>query len=418
MLQASIIIGVLLYFILLPYQFWADGMVRFNFISEFIDKGILTPMKYSMIGPIFSIPLAWADYFTKGHFFLLRYNLILLCMASFVIYKLLNKKFSHQFLITFTAILFFGSMYPGNITQYYGEVFSSLTAFIGIVMIAVYNAPLGWILLILSVSNTPITIIPLLIITFYIILKSKKPILFLIPIVTSVLLILESKIRMPRTLMGFSNYLLDDRGYISILPYSGKPGFSYPMFLGIINILFSSGKGLLFFSPGLILIPELLKHQININLRKIIILSLLYSAGLIIAYSKWWAWYGGWFWGPRFFLFASIPASLSLAYLLTIPQTPVKLKITSAVILVWSFWVGINGIIFGLKNLDICTGNNYAYEHLCWHVPEFSVLLRPFISPSKLMITDYSFIILFIIILLIILVNAFKKTKNTNKYLP
>ena len=37
------------------------------------------------------------------------------------------------------------------------------------------------------------------------------------------------------------------------MPYSGRQGFSYPFFLGLISILFSFGKGLIWFSPGLLL---------------------------------------------------------------------------------------------------------------------------------------------------------------------
>jgi len=48
-------------------------------------------------------------------------------------------------------------------------------------------------------------------------------------------------------------------------------------------------------------------------------------------------------------------------------------------ILALSFWVGINGSVFDQSNLDICTANNYALESLCWYVPEFSVLWRPFV---------------------------------------
>jgi hypothetical protein len=41
-------------------------------------------------------------------------------------------------------------------------------------------------------------------------------------------------------------------------------------------------------------------------------------------------------------------------------------------------------VAFNLKTLEICFVNNYALEHLCWHVPEFSVLWRPFVVYSPM----------------------------------
>jgi hypothetical protein len=40
---------------------------------------------------------------------------------------------------------------------------------------------------------------------------------------------------------------------------------------------------------------------------------LLVVTGLVLVYAKWWAWYGGSSWGPCFFVFATVPASLLLA---------------------------------------------------------------------------------------------------------
>src|SRR2546430_10361340 len=41
--------------------------------------------------------------------------------------------------------------------------------------------------------------------------------------------------------------------------------------------------------------------------------TLFRSAGIVLVYGTWWAWYGGFTWGPRFLIFASLPASLLLA---------------------------------------------------------------------------------------------------------
>jgi hypothetical protein len=41
-------------------------------------------------------------------------------------------------------------------------------------------------------------------------------------------------------------YAAADRGGDNGLPYAGLPGFSYPFFLGLLAILFSFGRGLVF----------------------------------------------------------------------------------------------------------------------------------------------------------------------------
>jgi hypothetical protein len=41
--------------------------------------------------------------------------------------------------------------------------------------------------------------------------------------------------------------------------------------------------------------------------------------------------------------------------------------------------VAIDGVAFNQSQLGVCRENRYALEFLCWYVPEFSVLWRPFV---------------------------------------
>src|SRR5947209_7189724 len=85
--------------------------------------------------------------------------------------------------------------------------------------------------------------------------------------------------------------------------------------------------------------------------------SLLLKTGfaMILVYSSWWAWYGGWFWGPRFFLFASIPASFALAVRLHYRNTTLGINLLTAIVFILSVWVGINGAIYDSRMLEgIC----------------------------------------------------------------
>jgi hypothetical protein len=49
-------------------------------------------------------------------------------------------------------------------------------------------------------------------------------------------------------------------------------------------------------------------------------------------------------------------------------------------VLTLSVWVGINGAVFGQQSMDVCWANDYELEFLCWYVPEFSALWRPFVT--------------------------------------
>jgi len=116
---------------------------------------------------------------------------------------------------------------------------------------------------------------------------------------------------------------------------------------------------------------------------------LTFVAGMVLAYAKWWAWYGGFFWGPRFFLLASVPASLALALQLQEPDRPVSKNVLLLGVLVLSAWVGIEGAIFGQDGLErIGAVNNYALESLVWYVPEFSPLWYPLIAHRRVLRRD------------------------------
>ncbi|HYQ27795.1 MAG TPA: hypothetical protein VER04_11270, partial [Polyangiaceae bacterium] len=106
--------------------------------------------------------------------------------------------------------------------------------------------------------------------------------------------------------------------------------------------------------------------------------SLAFLVGLILAYAKWWAWYGGWYWGPRFLLFGAVPASFALAAHLTWRDARLSARLALLPLLAFSAWVAISGIVFDQRNMDICRERHYRLESVCWYTPEFSALFRPF----------------------------------------
>ena len=126
----------------------------------------------------------------------------------------------------------------------------------------------------------------------------------------------------------------------------------------------------------------MLQQEWGIDLYKVYLLWLFFLIGLILVYSRWWAWYGGWFWGPRFFLFASIPASFALAVRLHKRDVSLLINLLTAGVLCLSAWVGIDGAIFNQIQLTTCSSNHYQLEMLCQYTPDFSARWHPFIVPQ------------------------------------
>jgi hypothetical protein len=169
-----------------------------------------------------------------------------------------------------------------------------------------------------------------------------------------------------------------ERGFATVLPYSGRPGFSYPLFFGILSVLFSFGKGLVFYIPGVFLLfSEAVRATLKMSAATAWSV-FAFCAALVLVYAGWWAWYGGVCWGPRFFLILCVPASMALAACLDGAWGP-RWNMLASLVLALSTWVGVNGVVFGQEGMGACWANNYELEFLCWYVPEFSALWRPFV---------------------------------------
>jgi len=81
--------------------------------------------------------------------------------------------------------------------------------------------------------------------------------------------------------------------------YLPEESFSAPWLTGIVGLLVSPGRGLLFFCPVLVLcLPAapvfFRRHRVEAAL------VFLVSACYVLLYGKWFMWHGGYAWGPRF----------------------------------------------------------------------------------------------------------------------
>lgn len=386
---ALILIGLLAIFFLLPREMRGDGTVRYQGLLSLLITHSIPNIKYSLIGPSFALPLVWLGrHLGDPIAWALVYNQILFALSLLISYLLLKDHIDRAILRKFYLLLMIASMFVAHLAFFYGEVFTALCVGFGILIAYLrFAAPAGWLLVVIGVANTPAALGGLALVVLKRIFENKRLRYGLVFLGAVALVGLNNWLQHGSPLNGgYTN----DHGFKTIMPYSGQPGFSYPFFFGILSLLLSFGKGLLFFAPGLLLPVRktLLRRQQEdqVPLYRVYMLWLAFVIGLVLVYARWWAWYGGTFWGPRFLLFASLPASLALAVrLLSYKESSLAVNLLTLAVFLLSVWVCIDGAVYQWSTSlfttmpAVCTQNNYNLEMICYYIPEFSTLWLPFV---------------------------------------
>ena len=374
---ALIDVGLALLFVVLPHGLFGDAMGRFEALRGFIEHRTLSPMASSFVQPLASVPFyLLGKVFLTPQWWCARFNTVLFGAGLVAARRLMRTAAEREVLRRFALLLIAASMFPNHLRNYGGEVFTAMLVAVGIVAVHAGHELAGWTAVVAGVVNTPASMVGLALMVLARRWRVRRWTHALAVPAAAALILLEAWVRRgsPWT-TGYEN----NAGFATIMPYSGRPGFSYPFFFGILSILFSFGRGLIFFAPGLLLWIRR-PATIGDRLHGTYTLWMWFLVGLILVYAKWWAWYGGLSWGPRFFLFASIPAALAIAAKLhDIRGSSMPALGALLLALTLSTWVGIAGAAFDQVGLDLCSQNNYALEAACWYVPEFSVLWRPLI---------------------------------------
>src|SRR5438067_173362 len=373
-------IGAAILFFVLPHDIQSDGRVRYYALAELIEWGDVSAIPYSLIGPLFSAPLYFLGrVWMTPEWWCARFNTLVLIAGLAVAHRLMRGRVDPKIARTFLLLIVAASMFPYHVEGYFGEVFTAVFAGLGLLAVAAGHPAAGWAAASVGVANTPATLAALAPAAAWHAWQTRR-LRHLMPIAAAAgLIMIESWLRRGSPLAsGYAG----NHGGATILPSLGRPGFSYPIFFGLLSVLFSFGKGVVFYAPGSVLAIRDRFLGAGDMVARTGRIWIAFLIGLILIYSKWWAWYGGLFWGPRFFLFASIPASLALAIRLYRPDRmrTASLAATLAVLTV-SSWVAIDGVAFELSGLATC--RDPAYEWLCLYVPEYSPLWRPFVELTR-----------------------------------
>ncbi len=380
---------------------WHDGWVRYRVVEAVAqhlpldEVGSVVPRwsaRWPLIGTLTALPLWYAGSLVESPaWWLARYNALLFALAVGALWLLLKDKIDRGLLRTLLLVLVAASMFPGHVVAFFGsEVFTAVLVGVGLIALVTGRPRLGWGAVILGVANTPASLVGLALVVLVWTWRTRQLRYLLVPAAALVLVLGDAWIRSRQFL---PSYLGTDRGPRNPLPYSGLAGFSYPFFFGVLSILFSFGKGLVFFTPGMFLPVRRLLLAVKEELWAGHVSHLAFVTGLVVAYAPWRGWDGGFFWGPRFFLIASFPASVALAVRLHRAGGSVLGRLVTVGVLTLSTWVAVSGAAYGMADLTRCDSSTGATDdYLCAYTLEFSALWHPFVQPQPLSGRDVAFV--------------------------
>jgi hypothetical protein len=373
-----IVCGLVVLFVVPIHEIGGDNGSRLFDIEQLLHHGQIVNDRYSLVGPLVSTPfLLLGEVVGSPTWWAAHFNMFVVAIALAATYLLTRGRVDPAFLRRFMLILLFASLLTAGTRAYGPEILT--TAFVALGVLAVSTgryARLGWTAIVVGVVNTPAALGGLALLTGARAFQTKRLRPLLALAAAALLVMGEAWLRRGSP---FTTGYESDRSITTIMPYSGRGGFSYPFVPGVLSILFSFGRGLIFFAPGLLLWLAPRTRRL-VPAKRAVALQLAFLTGLVLLYAKWWAWYGGLTWGPRFFIFAAVPASLFLAVRTQTRGPPGETTgsyIFTLALLALSSWVGLAAALGDLTRLNVCAANNYQSEMLCWYTPDYSGLWWP-----------------------------------------
>jgi len=366
----------------LPHSIVGDDNPRFQSLSLLLETGRIQSPRYSLIGPVLATPFYWiGKAFGSPVAGVLFYDPAIFALMLAALYLLLRPHWSGAGPRRFLLLLVAGSMFPRHLLHFGAEAFTACFAAVGLALVAFAAKPIvewgGWGVAILGAVNTPATLAGVGVASLQRCWEKRRLRILLVPFAALAIYLLDLYIRIG----SFHNSgYTGTAGARTALPYSGLTDWSYPVFFGLLSLTLSFGKGLAFFADGLCLLPWLSRLGMPEPIRQVLRLWLAFLVGILVVYSHWWGWYGGFGAGPRFMLFAAVPASLLLAQLLVHPPDHWLGSACAIALVALACWSSIAATVFENGGADVCTASNYALESFCWYTPEFSVLWNPFVG--------------------------------------
>ncbi len=319
-----------------------DGIPRWEALDTLLTTGRLTADKYSIAQPLMAAPLYWAGDLharTLGstpeerehiiRHWVQRFNKLMAFFLVLWLYLLLRRAagWSPGPSLLAAGFFLFGSLLIPHARDFYSECLWTLLSVVSLTLFCSrHDTPsarpdirMATALFLCTLLTIPLN--PLLLPVWGMLVAGVSIPRFLDATAGSVR---ERFVRVmkPDVLLtgiaacaGAGLTLLENRirrGAPLDFGYPGE-GFSAPFREGFIGQLGSPTRGVIFFIPvffcGFILYGRY-RDRLSPTLRRLTGVSLLFCIFLVPAYSKWHAWHGAWYWGPRFLLPLSVFGTL------------------------------------------------------------------------------------------------------------
>lgn len=365
-------------FLMLPQVARGDDAVRVVMLRQ-LASGIKPDTKYSFIQPVVSTPVFWVlDRLHFGAFAVTLIPMLWLAMWCVAMWSVLSversKAFAHH-----AIVLAVVSLLGAYLVGFGSDVFAALGISAGVVC-GLLARRLGWrivawTVLLITAANTPVMVAAVGVIALWLSASTRRLRYLLLPVGVFGLMVLESTLVTGS--LSWTRYTRAiEQGNMQLLPWGEMSGFGWPLWSGVVAVLFSFGRGLIFFIPQLWNGPMRGSDALARADRSLWCATL----ALVPLYGMWWAWYGGVTFGPRFFLLAVVPAAMAGASVVCDAGLSPLRTVVCATATLASLWVAFAGAVFHVTTtaFDTCvSGGGFQNEALCLYTPEYSGLWAP-----------------------------------------
>jgi hypothetical protein len=154
--------------------------------------------------------------------------------------------------------------------------------------------------------------------------------------------------------------------------YQGQ-GFTSPFYIGLYGMLFSSGRSVFLYAPPT-LVGLLSLRRFGERFPAVRALIIGAFATVVIFFSPWWGWHGGWSWGPRYLVTVMPLLVLPIGIRLISPTR--RFLIALGVVWLIALLVSIAGVGVDFNEYFIAVfRGDYAVEQRLWFYPRESPLI-------------------------------------------
>lgn len=352
-----------------------DDETRRQAVLALVD-GHWSTMKYSMVMPLLAVvPYRLAQAVGQGDFFLRHFNLFVWAAWSLLVGWRLSLLRGTRFaaaVVTLSSV----SMLAAYLTTFNAEALSLMMMSAGLFLLLDAGGrgarAAGVMLTALGAAVVPVQVVGLALVGLVRLVRRRDPWILAAAVMAVAAGVVDVAVTQHQ--FGFTKYSVEGTTF-EVLPWGAVHNFGYPFVFGLLAVLFSFGRGLVWYMPSLFLADSRRPNDPVDEWRRVLTVLV---AVMVPIYARWWSWYGGVSFGPRFFLLGVVPAAVVLCDRLR-ARGSLRAWGVGVAVAAFTGWIAIAGAVYHVTPaaMQRCTADSYRLEVLCWHTPEYSSLFAP-----------------------------------------